>query len=1263
MDTAVNKYDNQSYIDCRNFRITSLEESKSGALSVIKGNEFKGVFPDASLFVGGDKVRDKLILFSAYTPTHDPGSKAHNGCIWVADLNAPNPFSPLYYVYRGELNMSTENPIIDMVTFYESDKVIKVYFTDGVNNLRYCNIADPLLIGYTPEQLEIVQEINLVQPEFFGITTGSIPVGMVQYCYRLYKNNGHASNFSVPGRMIPITDRSETLSRSNKYGGSDGLNDSGDPKNSGKGVNLTISGLPDNYDRVEVIAIHYKTINGAPDIKIVGVYTISDNLFVTDTGLYNLGGYSLDEFLFINNPFTCKTIATKNNILFAGNIKENEYDISYDARAYRWNQSGPGICRIYEKDGTYWENRNDNVERWVKYTSAGVYITETWGMGGIPQNLDAISRNNIEYNKYQSSTLVEKYQKTPNSGVVGGTGRNVSYSFSGSRRRIDESALTYGVAGKWAWNLWNVSIPRPNYYNGYPGITYNQSDKTWARDEIYRFGAVFFDDKGRPSPVKWIADIRMPGYDRLINPGSGADKSYQFFEDGVYVQANVLRVNFELTNIPSTAKYCQIVYVPREEKDKTCVLQGRVGWFNNASSVYNYANPARLCSVSAYNALSLTHKKFLYLISPEIAFYKRYQKSNLDFLQIIGTNKGFTQGAGGGSIIINNATKFYDLTPAQEDANKWQSIIAADISDYPSPPDELRQEEGFSNYTYKKYLGDPDGAVLRIGDLGTCLLLDIQNSLSTTGLSVSEFMFATVRRNLFGVQYGGNSYQDRTRNVYIPAGPIVSVVGGSASAVASWGDTWISYHDHLTGYYNAAATAKRQYTEMIPVETSVNLSFRHDDCFHTIAEANSQRFFIRETGNAEFTVSGVTYTPGWSDYYVYNTVYSRLSDCVKYYPSPIDYDPESNDDTLVKASAMKLGREAIDPWTSFGFAENIHLDNAYGPVNRLVSWKNNLFALQEDAVAVLSVMDRSLIQDNNEGALSLGEGGVLSRYDYLTTNLGLSTRNSVITTEIGFYWYDNKRRRFNRFRGGVEDLGSVKGVNSYLNGIPKECGVEDNTYNYSFNVIPVTGGKGFLMCQNSPYQEVWFTVKHAFDSGDTLIYNEILDSFIGFMDTKAMGQIAVDDKILSAYYTNLYYENEGTFGSYYGTYYNSHVTMVVNPMPNIPVTFTNYEITSEVWDGNTQVHNKTISSIRTQNDYQDTGVLTLNNTNSRRLIRTWRLDAKRNSSDSARLRDTYAKVTMSFVNNANNYNLVLHDLVTLYMVPAESVASKFSQQK
>ena len=94
----------------------------------------------------------------------------------------------------------------------------------------------------------------------------------------------------------------------------------------------------------------------------------------------------------------------------------------------------------------------------------------------------------------------------------------------------------------------------------------------------------------------------------------------------------------------------------------------------------------------------------------------------------------------------------------------------------------------------------------------------------------------------------------------------------------------------------------------------------------------------------------------------------------------------------------------------------------------------------------------------------------------------------------------------------------------------------------------------------------------------------------------------------------------------------------------------------------TPIHTRTVDKIRVRNDYQDTGTILISTANCRRLLRTWRIDAGRNAGDNARLRDTYIKVKLTFVNDTKRHTIVLHDLISLYMVPAESIANKVTQK-
>jgi hypothetical protein len=70
----------------------------------------------------------------------------------------------------------------------------------------------------------------------------------------------------------------------------------------------------------------------------------------------------------------------------------------------------------------------------------------------------------------------------------------------------------------------------------------NLGPNTYKHDETYRFGIILYDEKGRASSVKWIADIRIPP----LNPSKG---------DVDFVGLNSLHMNryyikFTVKNVP-----------------------------------------------------------------------------------------------------------------------------------------------------------------------------------------------------------------------------------------------------------------------------------------------------------------------------------------------------------------------------------------------------------------------------------------------------------------------------------------------------------------------------------------------------------------------------------------------------------------------------------------------------------------------------------------------------------------------------------------
>jgi uncharacterized protein (TIGR02145 family) len=1144
-------------------RRTSNNPSRNDALTDVLGNiplagSFETLGYPNDRIIGAKKLRDRTLIITTDDDSANP--TASYGRLWSVPLHDDTVImSNFTLLYNGLLNLSMQHPIEDIVEFYESDSIHKVYWTDDYNNLRFCNLVDPLLSTRTPDEFDIVQKVTMVIPEFSKVVNGNIPVGMVQYSYRLYKLYGAASNFSPASQMFPLSQSSQSLANTTTFKGSDALDSSGEGLSSGKGIQIKITGVDTNYDRIEVVAIHYSTLNGEPTVSIVDVKPVSSTIYVTDDGDYDLGTYTLAEYLLINNPLRCKTIATKNNILFAANTRQSEFDFSYDSRAYRWRYHTWEDCRLDESNGEYWYNHRDNPNLWIHYNSSGISIGTVIGMANLPLDIDAICRNNIQYDKKQLFSSSYLYQT--DCVTIGGEGPNVKYTITPTAVGDVNRAIDYDSPDN-TFFISRQTYPDPGYYGGSESPLYNQQLRGFCRDEIYRFGIIGYDDKGRISPVKWIGDIRMPNNEFEFESPYGNSPFCQTVNLG-YVRSRPLQINFTLSNLPSDVKYVQIVYVKRTDEDKTVKLQGKANLLTTKYAETAFINPAK-STVGDYNSSSKEGPEYaarhIAIFSPDISYYKKFVQTSGDYVEIIGTYKGVIDASSNFETL-----KCYDLTTINP---RDVSVISARLEETTNTPDNITTEKNFGTLTaYGRYnflanMVKYSGVNTYVGNLGTCLLVQMSAFFDTNNLPSTEYFLLNYRTNLWGTQYGGHTYEDRTRNEYISAGKMVSVSSGSATAYANYGDTYIGYADHLVSYYNKYYEENQHWfgaVEMFPVETSVNLAYTLDDCWHRIYNQLDTAYYLREKNNSEFTAAGNTYSPGWTDLYLENTAYIKLADARKFYPAPLDYDPDEVNDTLVMASNAKVGKETIDPWTQWASNENIQVDNSFGPINKLFSWKNFLLYWQTDAIGALSVLDRSVVTDQQGRSTKLGEGDILSRFDIISTNLGLSTRFSITESFSGIYWYDHKRKTINRFLNSIEDVSTIRGVNSYLQSIDNDFADYDNV------ISPSKNGKGFFMFHNPMYKEPWFIIKENSEYGIALLLYEVEDSFICFVDTQAYFYLKVDNKVFSAYNKFVYREDKGYPGHFFGKYYDSYVTVVVNPKPNLTSLFTNLEITSEVY--------------------------------------------------------------------------------------------------
>lgn len=539
-DSSKNKYDNVHYFEAENFRVVTQNGLSSGGLENVLGN-LRRVYTTVSgvdnFVVNGVVLRDHVILWTTTrdASTPDPNSVDRIWKVPIATIDAlsgtdfltlnagwfhSNPATN-HLIYSGNLNLCTGNKI-RAVARYESSTIQKVYWIDGYNNLRHLNTVYNAntndLTTLTLDKLEVISNFSVTRPEFVSMKSGNLRSGKVQYVYQLYTLNGGETVFSPASHLINIVEANDLASTTADYMGS-GLD-----VNTGKAVVGSIEVTALGYHRIRIVAIHYSTLEGDPTVRVIeerDVSSAGETITFVDSG-QSLMNYTLEDVrLYGTYTFIPKEIVVKDNILLPANIKENSFDVDFDARAYRFAGAGavddqdstPNYqasaalrrkCKIYDQDGAYYLGDGTNpTGTWAYYNSAGVAVpaNNITSWVNIPETFDCINKfNDIDNDGLHAHRFM--YQK--DGATLGGEGPHVRYTFRVKTIELDNDS----AIGTILTTLENTA-DNPSYFN-YASPYQCAKYVGYARDEVYRFGIVFFDDKGRASFVKWIGDIRMP---------------------------------------------------------------------------------------------------------------------------------------------------------------------------------------------------------------------------------------------------------------------------------------------------------------------------------------------------------------------------------------------------------------------------------------------------------------------------------------------------------------------------------------------------------------------------------------------------------------------------------------------------------------------------------------------------------------------------------------------------------------------------------
>lgn len=490
--------------------------------------------------IGWVNLRDDLYLFTTdgiFDPDDSStGPFISTGQIWRfryrkdIDYTDVNQYHlDLIYSSSG-LNFTTHRPIANpgmIEARYESAAIQKIYWTDNYNVPRQINVADPNVSTLSIEDLNLQPSLSMDLPVVTEIIDGGdLNIGVYQIAYRLKNTNGSETRFSRTSNLIPIIDAQLSTATPTTYFPILLIKD-----NSKKSIKVTVDNLNLNYDTIEFVTIYYFDEYSEPEISIVkeSFIPLLGSIEVIITGAED------PQIPITKNELTaftvffkrCKTLTSKKQTLFLANTTIADQEVTFDSRTYRYP---------INSDTTYIQTESDlSTFNSIVYDSInnGFYYEGVFGQD-VPETHDCLQT----YNK-QGPEAETNYLYLPNSNKLGGKGPNITYEFYTKNNyiKLDNKNVGGSSTGAGGPHItpdtgFQVSFNSLDK-DPYVADTVTQSDYSspytydiyvgYRRDEMYRFGIVFFDEVDNPTYVNWIGDIRMP---HIFMPDTTLDARY-----------------------------------------------------------------------------------------------------------------------------------------------------------------------------------------------------------------------------------------------------------------------------------------------------------------------------------------------------------------------------------------------------------------------------------------------------------------------------------------------------------------------------------------------------------------------------------------------------------------------------------------------------------------------------------------------------------------------------------------------------------------
>ncbi len=327
-DLSISKTGESAAFENRNIRVTATDKDTLLSVTNERGNRKVENLTFSGTLIGYGVLNDYIILFTVL----DNVSRIYRV------KNDGDTFSSIL-IFEGTLGFDADYPI-ETIVDYETEDILKIYWIDGKNVLRFLNFSDKYLTEHLKTGTLEDDPVFVFDETWFDSTRSvsnspkaSIskdnsgnprPNGVAQYFLTYYNKYGQQTGILWSSPLV-------YLSPEGKGGAADQTNNNL--------VTITLSGLGSSFEYARLYSIVRTSLDGQTTGNIVGESSITDGVATfVDDGAH---GTSVEpsSFLFLGSQDAkFGTMTQKDGTLFLGNIRSAGHkDIDDLQKAIREN--------------------------------------------------------------------------------------------------------------------------------------------------------------------------------------------------------------------------------------------------------------------------------------------------------------------------------------------------------------------------------------------------------------------------------------------------------------------------------------------------------------------------------------------------------------------------------------------------------------------------------------------------------------------------------------------------------------------------------------------------------------------------------------------------------------------------------------------------------------------------------------------------------------------------------------------------------------